>query len=437
MKKIKKATGFLTVMGLMMGLTLNGCTLGGQQGESTGTDSSQTAVIDDTEEGIGGEVEVALDDQFGEDLNQFAFSLYEQLYNNKETVCFSPYSIYVALAMLNNGAAGETREELNELLNIKDIEVRNQQLKMFAEGTYDEKVSLETGNSLWLSEEMELSGNAEDEFLAPLKTYYNGELFRVNFSDDAALQEINDWVSEHTNGMINPFLNQLESDTDMCLINAVYFDGEWTYPFLEADTFPQPFYGTEYTTEVDMMHKTDTDFQYAAAYGLEGIRLPYGDGTIAMDIWIPAEDSDETAGTLFAALSNEEKLALFAALDGAPMTEIKSLEVPKIQVDSGMLELKEVLQTLGMTKSFDGSQADFRYISASLYVDAVMHKAKLIVDEKGTEASAVTGAMADLACLPAEDALTFTVDKPFLYCIRDCDTGVILFMGTMDNIQEK
>lgn len=372
----------------------------------------------------------AISGDFGTQMNLFAFDLYEQL-NTGDNLFFSPYSILSALSVLENAAGTTTKDELDTLLYIGSRDERNSDMKLFAESFTDDKAVLNTANSLWVSVDLNVKDDAEESFFAPVKYYYDADVFQADFSDAQTLTGVNNWISDNTEGMIPNMLDSLDPDTAMLIVNAVYFKGQWTNSFSEGDTIPQIFYGTNGETEVDMMHQFKTDYAYTEADGMMGIRLPYGDGDIAMDVWI-SSDPTKNIGDLFSSLSSKEKCELFAKLDSASTIEINHLALPKFSVDGETVSLNDALSALGMEESFRDGLADFNTVNDTLYVSKICHQAKIEVDESGTTAAAGTTIAVDTMSLAP--TYNFVADRPFVYAIRDCKTGAILFLGIMNNM---
>jgi serpin B len=234
--------------------------------------------------------------------------------------------------------------------------------------------------------------------------------------------------------MIPRMISELSDDTKMCLINAVYFKGEWTTVFEVEDTQESDFYGVNGTRTVDMMYQYGNSYKYVEYDGLKGIRLPYGDGQVAMDIWIADEDEsrDRNAVDIFNSMTNDARTELFESLDNAPSEEISELALPSFEVETETMNISDALKALGIDKAFDKYAADFDMVNLDLFVSDVLHKAKIKVDESGTEAAAATGIIMETceAYEEPQEIYTFIADNPFIYVIRDVDTGTILFMGS-------
>lgn len=368
-------------------------------------------------------------------INDFSFRLYDAL-PKKENCFYSPYSLCSALSMLNVGADGETKQELESALGIVDFDAWNQEMQAYLSRSWTDDTYVTTGNSVWLKEDKEWSAGMAENFTDPLKKYYAGEVREVDFAGapDAALKEINDWTNDHTNGMIPSVLSRIPDDTAMILLNAVYFQGKWSSPFLMDDTFEDTFHGTEGDQTVEMMHQYSNHFRYMDNGSIKGIVLPYKGDSIVMKIFIPSKEED-LIGDLFGALDSEEKQALLDSLNESDMQEISTLQVPKFTDERELEGLDDILKSMGIRSAYTDS-ADFHKIADDISVTTVVHKAKVIVDEQGTKAAAVTGIVAnETAMMEPEPVYDFIVDRPFVYVIEDADSGMILFMGQVNQLQ--
>ena len=418
-KKLNKIIGLSLVAAVM----LSGC------GSSDKDKEPQNKVIKEYD------VNAEISESFGEDMNRFAFELYDEIAKEKgeENMFFSPYSVTCALSMLDNAAEDTTKKELEEALHISnDIEERNSDLKLFADSFTDEKAVMNTANSTWISENLDLREDSQENFFDPVTFYYNAESKKVNFGDDETVEAINDWISDKTEGMIQKMISKLDPDTDMCLINAVYFKGEWTTVFEESDTQERSFYGVKSEKTVDMMYQYGNKYKYVETNGLKGIRLPYGENQIAMEVWIADDENSKNAVEVFGELSTDEKLQLFDELNSAQKVEINALGLPRFEVETDTISIVDALKNMGIKEAFEEGYAKFGILNDDLYVTDVLHKAKIKVDECGTEAAAATAVIMEkeTAAEPIGEIYNFVADKPFVYAIRDVETGVILFLGT-------
>lgn len=373
-------------------------------------------------------------------VNGFSYRLYERL-DKEENIFFSPYSLCSALSLLNLGAGTQTREEMETLLGVTDIEAWNNAMRAYMETQWQDDTFVLTANSIWMREGKDWAEGIEADFLKPAEEYYKSELYEADFwgNPQDAVVRINNWANDNTKGMISEVLHDLPVDTAMILMNAVYFEGKWEKPFLEEDTYEQIFSGTTGENEIEMMHQYEEYYaytEYDAGKGIvfQGIALPYKDSSLVMKIFLPAGRGEITS--TFGSLSAEEKAELIDSLDSAPREKITRLALPKFTMEQEIAGLSDILQEMGMKTAFDMTGADFNKIAADLYVSQVLHKAKIEVDEQGTRAAAVTTIITNDGAAPIEEnPIEFVADRPFVYVIQDTETGLILFMGQINHLE--
>ena len=366
-------------------------------------------------------------------VNNFAFDLYDAL--PEDSNCFySPYSISSALSMLDQGAGSETKSELETTLGIKNLSTWNTEMQSYLNKDWSKQTYVNTANSIWMTTGKDWATDISDDFLLPAKTYYHGEIYEADFADhaDQVVKDVNNWVNEHTNQMIPSIMNELPANTVMMLINAVYFEGKWQTPFTEDNTYDDTFHGTNGDSTVPMMHLYSERFSYVDNGSIKGITLPYDGDSVVMKVFLPSKESD-TITYLFNALSSDEKQALINSLDNADSPEIETVQLPKFTDEQSINGLDDILKELGIQSAY--TSADFSKIADGIAVSSVSHKAKVIVDENGTKAAAETDIMiAETALEIPNETCNFIVDQPFVYVIEDQDTGMILFMGRVNDL---
>ena len=351
----------------------------------------------------------------------------------------SPYSIRLCLAMLANGAKGETQQELLAALRIDDLDAFNQSVKDLLE-TYDSYariMSLETANSLWLNQS-QLGGEGEflPDYVRGMDEFFRAAVEEVTNAD--SVERVNAWVSEKTHGKIPTILTEDNREFVTALVNAVYFKAAWENEFNEERTDKADFTNADGTTgTVDMMHQTD-GFDYYATPGIEALEMPYKNYAVDNEVgdnWEYFRDADFSMYLIKA----DDTMDVQNFLDNAEFTYGDvNVSVPKFKVEYSAA-LDEALQALGVRTVYDPENAD---LSAMLdpsslpgqqhFLDTVLHKTYIAVDEKGTEAAAVTAAMTgEGAAMPSRPEMvrTFTADSPFWFVIRDNANGEILFTG--------
>ena len=339
------------------------------------------------------------------------------------------------LSMLDVGAGGTTKNELENALGITDLDEWNDEMKAYLSKDWSQNTFVNTANSVWMNKGTTWAANINSDFLTPAKDYYSGEIYEADFDGqaDKVVQNVNNWVSDNTNKMIPEILKEIPGGTVMMLINAVYFEGKWDTPFTEDKTFQSSFYGTDKESVVDMMHLYGEHFAYMDNGEIKGITLPYDGDNVVMKVFMPTAD-DGDINELFDKLSNEEKQKLIDSLDDASNVEINTLQLPKFTDEQSIDGLDDILKNMGIQSAYLES-ADFSKIADGIAVSSVNHKAKVIVDENGTKAAAETDIMIkETAMMPSEETYNFIVDKPFVYVIEDQSTGMILFMGRVNSL---
>lgn len=351
----------------------------------------------------------------------------------------SPYSVRLCLAMLANGTKGETQAELLDALQIDDLDAFNRDVKELL-ATYDgyaRIMSLDTANSIWLNQSwFDGKGAFLPDFVEKMDENYRATVEEVTNTD--SVERVNAWVSEKTNNKIPTILTEDNREFVTALVNAVYFKAAWENEFNEERTDKADFTNADGTTgTVDMMHQTD-GFGYYATPGIEALKMDYRNDAvdnIEGDNFEFFRDADFSMYLIKA----DDTLDVQIFLDNAEFTYGDvAVSVPKFKVEYSAA-LDEALQALGVRTVYDPENADLTAMldPSSLpgqqhFLDTVLHKTYIAVDEKGTEAAAVTAAMTgEGSAMPSRPELVriFTADEPFWFVIRDNAKGEILFTG--------
>lgn len=442
MKRLKRLSEFY--LGIMiLGTLIAGCNVKDNMEDNKTEDTEIFETEDETEDETEEKTEESFEDDtdyiyegVSESVNSLGYRLFDEL-STDGNLCISPYSIDIALAMAANGAGGDTLTEMLDVMNIQDIENFNTEIQTSIKKLENDGAEFSIADSAWYNMDMKYNESFERSYIPVLENYYGADIFPADFSNDQAVNDINQWVFDETNGKISKIINRLDYSTRLLLLNAVYFNGEWELPFYIENTYKQDFYGTDGTKQVDMMHMYESEFQYCCDYGIRVLRLGYKDSDIVMEIMINENPESETTVTeAYNALGIEEKEKLAEEISDSEYTEIQTLALPVFEFSSECMELNDVLMDLGMEKAFM-ADADLDKIADEVYISEVYHKTYIKVDEQGTEAAAVTIVAAnDAAAMPVEDPVNFIVDHPFMYILRDSSDGTILFMGSMNNIDE-
>ncbi len=370
---------------------------------------------------------------------QFAFDLYQQLQSQPGNLFYSPYSISSALAMTSAGAEGGTAEEMTATLRFllgqeslhPAFNALDQKLASLAEieipEGQGEPFQLNIANAIWGQQDFHF----EEDFLDLLAENYGAGLRLLDFisqSEESRLA-INQWVSDETKEKIQDLIPQgsITSDTRLVLSNAIYFKAAWSEQFEKGLTEEGIFYGLEGEEILAQMMKTghDASFRYLKEAGYQVVELPYIGNQVSMLVVVPDRGKFEEFKNQF---SIEE---LNRILDGLSYSPV-ALTFPKFEFETE-ISLAEILTDMGMPTAFSDA-ADFSGMTGAkaLFISDVFHKAFVSVDEEGTEAAAATAVEMSLTSMP-ESPIDLIVDRPFLFLIREHETGTVLFMGLVVN----
>jgi serpin B len=374
--------------------------------------------------------------------NAFAVDLYGKIRTRAGNLAFSPLSITTALTMTWAGAKGDTAAQMKKVLHLDGapehaLDAAGALVASY--GAPDSKVTVNVANQLFGDK----ASTFDKAYLGLLSADFGAPLQPVDFKTGAAAARttINDWIARETHDRIKDLIpaNGVDKDTRLVLANAIYFLGDWASPFNKDATRPAAFHTTATASkDVPTMHE-DESLRFAAVDGVKVLELPYQNGALAMGFVLP--DAVDGLAAVEAQLAPEALDKWFGAMK--PTKVIVSL--PKIDLEPGdALALADTLSALGMPLAFDRAKADFTGIASPpspddrLFIGQVFHKAFVKVDEKGTEAAAATGtAMAAGAAMPASPPLVFNADHQFLFFLRDTRSGMILFMGRVNDPASK
>ncbi|MDW7672676.1 MAG: serpin family protein, partial [Bacillota bacterium] len=292
----------------------------------------------------------------------------------------------------------------------------------------DPEVTLNIANSLWVREGEEL----DPAFVERNQSHYDAMVQALNFDDPEAAATINAWVKDRTGGLIEDIVEPpIDAQTILFLVNAIYFQGDWTVPFNPDNTVKDVFHGPDgEINEVPFMYRS-SEFRYAEKVGaFQAVRLPYGkDERLAMIVFLPAEGTSvvDVAMELDAASWNEWRWEL-RSREGQLWLPRFTMEYEKT--------LNQALEELGMDIAFDEGRADFfgmipRDEGLRLFISEVKHKAFITVDEEGSEAAAATSVEIAVTSAPPTEPFQMKVDRPFIFLIHDQETNEVLFTGSV------
>jgi serine protease inhibitor len=364
--------------------------------------------------------------------NQFGFDIFRRLHEEEpeKNIFISPMSIGAAMAMTTNGAAGQTRLDMEAAMNLETIGMEDAnaayQTLLHVLPEMDPDVTAQLANSIWYREGV----SVVPDFLETTDTYYESETQELDFSDPAAKDIINGWVKDNTNGLIEEIISDIPGNAVMFLINAIYFKGAWKQEFDPERTAPTPFFQSDGSqVQVDMMHNGGLWLPYFETEDFHAVDLAYGDSIFSMTVLLPKEDV--AINTLV------NQLETSAWNDWVSSFHIDSVyfAMPKFEMEYDKM-LNDVLIDLGMQRAFDGGAADFSNLiqGGGVWIDKVKHKSFIEVDEKGTEAAAVTS-VSVITSAPVIPIVA--MNRPFLFVIRENQSNSILFIGKMMNPTKK
>ncbi len=405
------------VLALVLLLSLPGCGVRAQEL----TADFEPQVMDTTTDLTAG----------GEAVTDFALSLLREERSGSVSVLLSPVSILNALGMVANGASGTTLKQIETATGMS--------LHQLNDFLYTYRMSLPAdsktckaalANSAWLRDTFRV----EDAFLRSCVNYYSAEVYRSAF-DSGLVTDLNRWVSKKTDGMISDLLEKEPgAQTMLYLVNAACFDAKWETPYTKENVRTDGIFtaasGKRQTADYLDSHETI----YLSGNNVSGFLKPYDGGKYAFVALVP--DEGVTLADYLRNLTGEH---LYQMITDHHYADVQA-SIPKFTARSE-LELEEPLRAAGISDLFDVSAADLRGLGSApngntLYVNSVLHKTYLELDENGTKAAAATSLDVNGgAAPPSEDVKTVTLDRPFLYMVVDTHACVPLFMGTVTSMK--
>ena len=375
---------------------------------------------------------------FANDNNGFTLNFFQSLngkMKNRRIVC-SPLSITYVLSMVNDGATGTTEQELEQTLGFHKggIQAVNDYCKNLIDNLphVDEKVQLNIANAIFVNDKYQL----KKLFQQDMANYYDAKAEALDFSSPLTLDRINGWCDEKTRGMIPNILEQVDPRTVSYLLNAIYFKADWASMFEKNETREEVFTTPDGETRVPLMHQ-NVYMNYLRNDTYAAVSIPYGNGRWMMTVMLPEEGktTDDIISSLAASgwstdyLKNPLREAGLYAVD---------LKLPRFVTafdtdDAG--GLIGLLKGMGIRQVFDGNSAEISNMceNGNLYISMMKQKAKIKVNEEGSEAAAVTIAGVNFTSAGGDTQeppkATFHANRPFVYLIHEQSSGVILFVG--------
>ena len=363
--------------------------------------------------------------------NSFAFKMFREL--SDFNTLFSPFSLNMLLGMLHNGSTGNTRAEIAKTLGMEsfteaEINEYFQKLSQNLLGI-DASTDLIIANSIWYNKK---DLPIKNSFIETSQKYFAAQVRGHDFSDPNLTEIIDAWCAENTRNKI-PSIGIRPNPLDMMyLVNALYFNGTWQNTFERRNTRRENFtLANNRRKRVSMMQQTAWLSYYADQY-MQSVELPYGNGAFSMIIILPSEN--RTINQLIELMDNDKWQN---ALDNMRTQRVR-LKLPRFKIENDFF-LRETIKRLGIENIFDENLATFSNIADfPLWVSEIIQKTFVEVNEEGTEAAAASATVivgASGRARPVEP-IHFFADRPFLFLIREKSTGVILFMGRVDEPRE-
>ncbi len=364
---------------------------------------------------------------------------YETIENGDgvENVLISPASLAFALSITENGANGDTLAQMEEHVNggisIDDMNALLNYISYKLNNS--ERVSWGVANSLWFNDKGDCE--IENDFLKKAIEYYDAEVYKKAF-DASTANNINGWVYDKTNHMIDNVVNDISSDAMLFIVNAIAFEGEWKDEYTESQIIENmEFTNADKSIDKCTMLSSVEDRYFTLGEGT-GFIKPYKGGEYSF-VGILPEYGMSTEEYIKSLVENNEDFS--EAVRNADYNDVY-VTMPEFSLDYCNEEMVEVYENMGMNLPFDQDKADLKGIftddsNSKVWIDKIIHKTHIEVDREGTRAAAVTAVEVDkcAAVMPVAEPVVITLDRPFVYAIVDNETGIPVFLGCMNNMQ--
>lgn len=378
---------------------------------------------------------------FANDNNQFTLNYLKTVNEtdrSSKSFVYSPLSITYVLGMVNDAATGQTKKELEQTLGFHEggIKAVNEYCKKLIEGLpkVDNKVTLNIANAIFLNKDYTL----KQQFQQDMQIYYDAKAEALDFSSPKTLGHINGWCNDKTKGMIPTILDEVNPNMMSYLLNAIYFKADWTSKFDEKNTKTETFTTESGKTTMPLMHQ-NVLINYAKNDTYSIVEMPYGNGMWSMMVMLPEEG--KTTDDVINLLAQK---GLYAKTYSGGESEMLrpyevDLKLPRFETSSDTNELPVedglvgLMQKMGVKLAFNSDFAEIpNMCEVPVYIAMMRQKAKIKVNEKGSEAAAVTVAgMNKCTSVGPENypQATFHANRPFVYAIQESSSGIILFVG--------
>ncbi|MCM1329589.1 MAG: hypothetical protein NC253_09135 [Ruminococcus sp.] len=358
----------------------------------------------------------------------FEYGLLKEIAGERKNAVASPLSVKLAMNMAALGAEGDTEKELLTLFGYESGEQMRERSKSAVTELNRADGSITVNNSVWIESGIDYIA---ESYVDGLTDVFGAETFREKLREQEIVGKLNGWIDGKTNGLIPDMINApFDEDARMFLVNAVYFKNEWVYEFKSFEGGTMTFCGAEGDSKTAVMYLERAGIKYGENEFFRSVSLDYEDGS-CMNIYLPV---DET-GSVLDVIEKSDPEELAAAMDIEYGEEKVSISIPKFECDYSK-SVKEILQKMGVSRAFDGHGfAEFDGMvdegaEEKLYISDVIHAAKILCNEKGTEAAAATVAAAETTAAPEEPPIYFIADRPFIYELKAAN-GETLFIGVI------
>lgn len=363
--------------------------------------------------------------------NDFAFELFKNMPERFDGGDFviSPLSVTFDLGMVDNGAKGETFNEINKVLGYKESTVDG--LNSFCQSMMRQSVEVDPSTTIEIANAAVVNNKLaplKDSFSKTVKSFYDAEIVNKDFSKDDVRKLVNDWCDKKTHGMIKELLKDKVSPADYAhFLNAVYFKGVWSSQFKKSETKEEKFTCENGSKKTVNMMRQKGKFQLSSDRTASLLRMPYGNGAFNMTILLPKQGKtldDVIKGLDWASWNDSFKNTGIAEVD---------VKIPRFETET-YSELVKPLEQLGIHRAFDSQMADFSLMTdEAVCVTDIHHKVRIKVDERGSEAAAtsdvVVAMLTSTGAGTSQPTLEFHADHPFLYVITEISSGAIFFIG--------
>ena len=350
----------------------------------------------------------------------FAVRLFQSLYTEEQNVIISPLSVLTPLAMVANGAEGETLKQMEKVLGA-DRDTLNQFIFSYLKTI--KKSPLSMAQSVWVLNDFEV----KEGFLKTNANYYDAEIFSADMNSKT-VEEVNKWIRTKTDGEIKNAINNLPANTVALLINSILFDAKWQEKYSDRNQREATFYNMNGSkSEVDFLYSSEN--LYIEGDNFTGFIKPYSDERFAFMALLPNSDS-----SLKALIDSLDGQKFASIMNGALHTKV-STSLPEFEIEFKE-ELSKTLIKMGMEDAFSDTKADLSSLSPNTYISSVIHGAKIEVDADGTKAAATTIVATNRKSANSEPTKSVYLNRPFVYAIIDTEADIPAFIGTVTSLKD-